>query len=430
MRRLGAFLLLLVLPAVAASQNPSEFKDRRDRVKEAMDQGVAVVFSGHFYADPAEMVQEREDSDFYYLTGAEALDAVMLLNPQRHPRGRGASEILFLMPESPAFERRMGPQLHPTPETASRLRFERVLPTTEFKKTLEGVLEASPVLYTILGPGAPNRPEFETLSLIKELRFEYPQLEVRDLGDIVGPMRHIKSPAELEIMRRAARITADAVAEAMRAARPGMYEYEIQAHLEFHMKRKGARGYKWVNTVGSGPNALVLHYYKNDRKTQDGDLVLMDVGIDYEHYMTDFTRTFPVSGKFTPRQRELYDLVVEAHRAALAATKPGVTLQDVHQAALAVFEREGLGEHFWHSVSHWEGLDHHDPGAFNAPLRPGMAFSLEPALYIPEEGIGIRIEDMVILTEKGPEVLSVGAPIEADEIEALMARGRGGGGPE
>ena len=217
----------------------------------------------------------------------------------------------------------------------------------------------------------------------------------------------------------------------MKAARPGMYEYELEAVIEFNFRLGGAERVGFPSIVGSGPNSVVLHYDKSRRAMEAGDLVVMDIGAEYSYYSADVTRTIPVSGRCTKRQREIYDLVLGAQEAGLKAVKPGNTLLDVDRAARSYLKEHGAAacgakncaEHFVHGVGHWLGMDVHDVGEYAVPLEPGMVLTVEPGIYLIDEEIGVRIEDDVLVTESGYELLSGASPRHPDQIEALMGGG-------
>ena len=256
---------------------------------------------------------------------------------------------------------------------------------------------------------------------LEALERDRPDLVVRDAARAFARVRAVKSDEEVARIRRACEITCAGLREAMRSCRPGMAEFELQAVLEYVCRRGGAPRQAFPSIVGSGPNSTVLHYHANRRRIEDGDLVLMDVGGEYMGYAADVTRTFPASGRYSAEQAAVYDVVLRAQAAAIAAVRPGATLRDVHQAARSVIEKAGHGPAFLHSTSHYVGLDVHDPGP-GGPLRPGMVLTVEPGIYLVEKGLGIRIEDTVLVTEKGAEVLSPGAPKERSAIEALMRK--------
>ena len=280
-----------------------------------------------------------------------------------------------------------------------------------------------------------------------------PPGEFTDLDHMLHELRLYKSAAEIRLMKRAAQVSAKAHRRAMQACRPGLYEYQLEAELQYEFAMGGARFPAYSSIVGGGANACVMHYVENDAKLRDGDLVLIDAGCELENYASDVTRTFPVGGRFSKEQRQLYDIVLDAQAAAFAEIKPGNHWNQPHDASVRVIT-EGLvklgllkgrvatlikkgayREFYMHRVGHWLGLDVHDVGDYRVDeewrlLEPGMVMTVEPGLYVAPDnrkvakkwrGIGIRIEDDVVVTDSGFEVLSDGVPKAADDIEALMA---------
>jgi Xaa-Pro aminopeptidase len=241
------------------------------------------------------------------------------------------------------------------------------------------------------------------------------------LTPALSALRRAKTPEELDAMRRAGRAGALAMIEAMRSTRPGLGEWELESLMTWFHVREGAAGPAYQAIAGSGPNSLVLHYSACNRRLQPGEVILIDYAPEVDHNVCDVTRTWPVDGKFTPRQAELYDAVLAAQKAGIAAVRPGVTLKDIEAACRAEIETRGLKGLVRHSACHYIGMEVHDVGDYAAPLVPGVCFTVEPGLYEQETGIGIRIEDVVIVTETGCEVVSAAAPRERDEIERLMA---------
>ncbi len=259
---------------------------------------------------------------------------------------------------------------------------------------------------------------------IEKLRQRYPQMELRDIAPAIDAMRAIKTAEEIEILRRNGALSAEAVRQAMLATRPGVFEYELEAAAMAVVLRGGAKGAAYAPIVGSGPNSCIFHYEKNFRRVEAGDVVLMDFGADLDHLAMDITRTWPATGRFTDEQREVYRIVLEVEKACIEAYRPGATPKDVRDHVARVMKAKGIDPRgqmggFGHGV----GLAVHDV-PLGGVLKEGMVFAIEPALYYPEKNFGVRIEDTVLITKTGCEVLTRGVPKEIDEIEALMA-GRG-----
>jgi len=261
------------------------------------------------------------------------------------------------------------------------------------------------------------------LAFLREVREHYPLLPLKSPGGALGRLRMIKSPSEIGLLRRAVEISCRAQLDAMEQARPGMPEYEIQAIIEKRFTASGARRPGYPSIVGSGPNSCVLHYDSSERTGEQGELLLMDVGAEYKRYTADVTRTIPLSGRFTPEQRKIYEIVLRAQAAAIAVIRPGVPFAEIHKTARKVIEEAGYGPQFIHGTSHFLGLDVHDVGDTSARLSAGMVLTVEPGIYIPEKRIGVRIEDDVLVTPGGAEVLSRCVPREADAVEMQMAEG-------
>jgi Xaa-Pro aminopeptidase len=275
--------------------------------------------------------------------------------------------------------------------------------------------------------GRKNRTHYnDQISLddhrIQKLKERYPSFEFKDVTPLIDALRYLKTPEEIAILKRNGRLSAEAVKQAMLSGRPGVFEYEIEAAAMNTILKGGARGAAYPPIVGSGPNTCVWHYEKNGRRTEAGDLVLMDFGADLDHLCMDITRTWPVNGKFTKEQREVYEVVLEVEKACLEAYKPGVTGADVAKYVDDYMKKKGLDSRgLKGGLGHFVGLCVHDVGPRGLPLQEGMVFAIEPALYYPEKNIGIRVEDTVLITKDGCEVLTKGVPKEIDEIENFIS---------
>ena len=392
----------------------------------------------------------RQDSDFHYLTGFGEPEAVAVLIPGREQ----AEYVLFVRERDPAREtwdgRRAGP------EGAVRdFGADDAFPIGDIDEILPGLLENRTAVYYTMGV----HQDFDqrVVGWVQSLRTQarngrHPPHEFVALDHVLHDMRLFKSRSELDVMREAARIAANAHVRAMRFARPGRNEFEVMAELVHEFRRHNADT-SYHPIVGSGPNTCVLHYRENDQVLKDGDLLLIDAGCEYECYASDVTRTFPVNGRFTPAQRAIYDVVLEANRAAIARVRPGNHWNEPHDAAVhtitsglaklgllkgrvATLVREGAYKKFFmHRTGHWLGMDVHDVGDYKVGdewrvLEPGMALTIEPGIYIPGNmrgvparfrNIGVRIEDDVVVTREGCEVLTQRVPKDPREIEAVMA---------
>jgi Xaa-Pro aminopeptidase len=433
-------LAALCAPSLFAQRtgySPEEFVRRRAALMEQVKDGAIILFGD---ASVPSGTHFRQDNDFFYFTGVEDLGAVLVMIPS--PR-EGAT--LFLPQRSAREIQYDGPGLLEDAAAKAKAGFADVKAVgdlDEFLARLTG--SGAGKLYLRLSPrdkldgarsetalwdGRRARSHYnDQLSVdqyrIEKLRQRYPQLNFLDIAPAIDALRAIKTPEEIVILRRNGALSAEAVKQAMLATRPGVFEYEIEAAAMGVVLKGGAKGAAYAPIVGSGPNSCVFHYEKNSRRAGEGEVVLMDFGADLDHLAMDITRTWPASGRFTDEQREVYRIVLEVEKACIEAYKPGATPKDVRDHVAAVMKAKGLDPRgqlggFGHGV----GLAVHDV-PLGGVLKEGMVFAIEPALYYPEKSFGIRIEDTVLITATGCEVLTAGVPKEIDEIEKLLA-GRG-----
>jgi Xaa-Pro aminopeptidase len=435
----------------AAGLDLDVFRARRERLLEQVGDGVVVLCAAPELLKSRDTdVRYRPDSDVWYLTGFGEPGAVAVLTPH-DPEAR---LTLFVRPRDPEREtwtgRRAGVE-------GARERFgaDAAYPIEELDERLPALLEPADAVWYSLGRDA--EMDRRIIERLKRFRLSRPRSgkgpwDVRDPAALLDRMRQVKEPLEIERIRAAARLAARGHLAAMRAARPGLGEWELEAVLDSTYRRAGGWGPSYPSIVGSGENATILHYTTNDRVLRQGDLVLVDSGAELGMYCADITRTFPVSGRFSETQRAVYDVVLAAEEAAIAAVRPGAPFTDVHEAALRVLvdglvklgalegetaeltESGGYKRYYMHQTSHWLGLDVHDAGPYRerdgspVTLRPGMVLTIEPGLYFPVEddvpealrGIGVRIEDDVLVTDDGHEILTRDVPVAADEVEALV----------
>jgi len=440
--RCGVFALLLVAalaPILRAweRQPLSVFAERRARLVAAVSAPVVLFgYTGHEEANPSYVFMQEEN--FYYLTGHNEEGAALLLMPESaEQKGwSGAREILYLPPRDLAEERWNGPRLGPDdPGIQEKTGFARVETFAKLRDALAALAKNYPEIYTELpGPHDEGYPHAANWSKwVKDLA---PQASLKDVSSAVGTLRAIKSPGELAQMQKAIEPSIDAHLAAMKMMRPGLYEYQVAARMVEIHAYAGCETEAYSPIVGTGFNSTVLHYNKLDRRIEDGDIVLLDVAGQYSGYASDITRTIPANGKFTPRQREIYEIVLGAQNAAMEALKPGMTLSGQGPASLQKIamdyidshgkDKEGrsLGRYYIHGLSHHVGLDVHDPSGPARPLEPGMVITIEPGIYIPEENLGVRIEDDVLITPTGYKQLTARLPRSVDEIEKIMAEGK------
>lgn len=425
------------------------YESRRKTFLERLDCGVAVFTSAPTTLRNNDVEHEyRQDSDFFYLTGLDEPNCVLVLSTV-HPEHRSA---LFVRPRDPEREQWDGPRVG-VDEAPQRLGVDVAYPIDKFAEKLPDYFQNAERLVASVGRSrAFDDKLFKALQKTRgrwKTGVGWPT-QIVDPLVILHEMRLRKDPTELQVMRRAAGITTEGHRRAMRECKPGMFEYELEAALSHTYRTRGAARHAFPPIVASGSNATVLHYTTNGRKIEDGDLVLIDSGCEYEGYAADVTRTFPANGRFTSEQRAIYEVVLAAQEAAIAECKPGANLDKVHEAATGVLvdgllalkllqgdRAELLKEHHYkrfcpHRTGHWLGMDVHDVGQYflrRVPrvIEPGMVFTVEPGLYIPPkgdqaprqfQGIGVRIEDNVLITETGCEVLTADAPKAIEEIEA------------
>jgi len=415
---LRALPLLLLAALAAAHPLAAEDRDaaarRREKLRRSLDGAWALVFAQPF----TDILHPRQEGHYLYLTGVREPGGVLLLGPR--------DEILLLPDLGPRGTQFFGHGFLPDQKTAKRLGLEtRALPRKAegLAGALSGLLPEKARLFVPAYPGGDGALVRErrrrTLEALEKRR---PDVAIEDLDPALGAMRAKKDGTELAHLRRAVAITESAFRAALPAIRPGKRESDVESALLRAVRGAGARP-SFPFVVGGGRNAAIPHYFENDAPLPAGGLVVVDAGAAHRRYAADVTRTFPVSGTFTDEQRKVYGAVLEAQRAGIAAVKPGASFRDVDRAARAVLRRHGLAKHFIHGTSHHVGLDAHDPGPTDA-LRPGMTLTVEPGVYILEEELGVRIEDVVLVTTDGCDVLSKGLPKAADAIEKLLADAR------
>lgn len=421
-------------PARAWEKEPlAVYAQRRAELLKQADDGVVVLF-GYGNADVAASTTTfRQNENFYYLTGWNEPGAMMLLAPQKST-GKGGEDILFVPPRDPRAERWNGPALAPDDPTAlARTAFARVESTAHFHSDLLKALKNFPKLYTELTPQPESGEDCFQKDMVDTLRRAAPLARLEDLRPILTRQRMIKSPSEITLIRKAVDASVAAHLAAMRAVKPGGWEYQIAALMQYEYMRRGCEWSSYPPIVGSGFYSTVLHYDRDSRQMAAGDVVVMDVAGSYSGYASDITRTLPVDGHFTPRQKEIYQIVLGAQQAALDAARPGVWATgnrkgSLYRIAYDYINSHGrdlhgrrLGQYFIHGLSHSVGLNVHDPADYSQPLEPGMVVTIEPGIYIPSEKIGVRIEDDILITANGAEVLTRKLPRGPDQIEKLMA---------
>lgn len=439
----------VLLAAVVAAQvlhagvhfTPDEYRSRRDALRARIDTvGLAVLASAETALRSGDASYPyRQSSDLLYLAGITRPGTfLVVLGSPIDLGGRNVRDLLFIPPYSEMRARITGEAM--TLQEATNVSgADTVLENGGLGAFLAKILAGKRVLYhsafqpPFVVDWLNNRILFIERDAEKMLKEKFPGLAVKPVSPLVASLRVVKSHNEVAAVEEAARVTCDGVAALLRAAHPGVFEYELQAVLESTFRREGAQWTGFPSIIGSGPNSTRVHYDANTRRTQKGDVVVVDVGAEVDGYTADVTRTFPVDGHFTAAQRKLYTIVLEAQKAAIAAVKPGVHIRAVDKAGRDVIDRAGFKKYLTHFLSHSVGLDVHDPGLTGMgagdSLRAGMVITIEPGIYIPAGAddvdlsywdTGIRIEDDVLVTPDGCRVLTTGVPKEAEEIESLV----------
>lgn len=423
----------------AVELQPKEvYRERRRRLVEKVGGGTVVLWGAGDDRGYGDVGAYRQSSNFFYLTGVELPNAVLVLR-----LGEGG-DLLFLPPRNPNVERWTGPKWGPGEEAAEIFGFDKVLSSSPSEIVLdarrrpvpglEGRLggwlsEPDAVLWTEYSPVGSAAALPPTHRYVAAMRDRLPSFAVKDLSGFIAELRVIKDEGEIALMRRAVAATVEGHRRAAGTIKPGLGEGVVDGAVYAAFRDNGAEGHAFPTIVGSGYNATTLHYDQNVGTCNDGELVVVDIGARFGYYCGDLTRTYPANGNFSDRQREIYDLVLEAHDRVADAMRPGISIFDLRKIVYELYEGssvldangEKLGQYFIHGLGHQLGLDAHDPGAADEDLLvPGMVVTNEPGIYIPGEALGVRIENDFLITQDGAENLSPDLPTAAEEIEALM----------
>lgn len=407
--------------------------NNRNKVfKRMLDNSVLILFAGHApYKRGDEKYEFSPDRNFYYVTGIDRENQIIMFLKTESAR----SATLYIERDNGYLAKWVGANMT---EDEARLesgieeisyldKFYGDLSDTVFKNNIKHI-------YIDLENREWDAAESESLKFANEFRKKYPAVDMIDAYPFFADLRMIKEPYELDLMRKAVKITTDGLEAMMKNARPGMYEYELEAYFDFVLTKNGVTDKAFKTIVASGERGTILHYSKNNCMAKDGDLVLVDCGAQYGWYCGDITRTFPVNGKYTPLQKQIYDIVLEGQRRVIETIRPGVkfsrlneTLKEFYFEELKnlglVSSPEEVSKYYFHGVSHYLGAETHDIGRYgDRTLVPGMVLTVEPGLYIEEYGIGIRTEDDALVTENGCELLSNGFMKTTEEIEEFMGK--------
>lgn len=406
-------------------------KNRKELAKVLDDNSILLLFAGTApYKSADEQYQFAPNRNFYYLTGIDREKIILLISKI----DGDISEKIFVERPDPVMARWIGARM--TAEEAKEISgVENIDYLDKFEETIGSILERNRIekLYLDLERQEIGAAITEPQYFAKMINERYPYIEIKNVYYDIAKLRVIKSDEELQLMKKAIEITKEGIENMIDNIKPEMMEYEIEAYFDFTLKKNGIYEKAFKTIAASGKNATILHYVENNCNAEDGDLILFDLGAQYKYYNADISRTFPVNGKFTERQKQVYNIVLKAEEAVEEAARPGLPYKELDEIAKKVLaegckelglieDDKELVKYYFHSVSHYLGLDAHDIGIYDTVLKPGMVITNEPGLYIEEEGIGIRIEDDLLITEDGCENLSKDILKTVEEIEDYMNR--------
>jgi Xaa-Pro aminopeptidase len=414
---------------------PEEFANRRQSLCESVGNEGQILLFGKTVAEPG--FRFRQDNDFFYFTGNEDLNAILFMD------AAVCDAVLFLPSQTEREASRDGWNMLNQEGSAEANGYAAIHPLWHLQEFLARARTGgSQTLYVRLSESTEVNQSRTDVALyqarrmanpfgaypsedawrIQTLRERFPYYELKDITPHIDPLRMIKSPREIEALKRNGWVSAEAHIRAIEVTRVGGWEYEIEAEATHVMIGNGAEGAGYPAIVGSGPNSNIWHYRDSGRQIEDGDIIVMDYGASMGHLTMDITRTWPASGEFTELQERAYRCTLEAEKAVIAAMWPGVTRQETRQIAAEIFDDCGFPDQYPGGAGHFVGMSVHDVGDYDLPLQPGMVIAVEPIIDIPEEELHIRIEDTVLITEDGPVILSAHVPKEVDEILALVGR--------
>jgi Xaa-Pro aminopeptidase len=420
------------MQAITDLGGPQEFDRRRHAVAAELKEGVLLLFARQTVP---EAEHYREDNDFYYLTGISDPGAVLFMDVKS---GRA---LLLEPPQSPRRKQVYGPNVLSLPkEEQTKLGFPAVLPVSDLDLVLAGYLSGGTTLWVRLGfpdkadgarseVGGDHAGEYASpyhgglaldRSVIEQLRARYPQAVMRDVAPTLDAMRNIKTPQEIEVLRRNGKLSAEAMRDAIAHARPDMYEYQIEARARFGYMNAGAQGVAYPAIVSSGNSLNTWHYFSDRKQIPANGLVVFDYGADLDHETMDITRTFNISGKFTPEQAKWYAIDLEAQKAVIAMLTTAHTYEEAAEAGLKIYKREGIEKQWFGFPGHFVGLATHDVMRAEGPIKAGQVVTVEPIIEFADKSIHFRVEDTVLITKGAPEILSSAVPKEMQEVEALV----------
>ena len=433
---ISSLLIATSVSAQLAEFPPEEFIERRAGLCEAVGEGYVLLF-GETMRWPS--VRLRQENDFFYYTGVEDLNAALLIDVSNDCAAR-----LFLPSQSEREIRMDGANLVNDPARAEEAGFAAVDEISRLAEVLvrnrgDGTApfwvrfgetdlvdwnryEMAMLRARQVATGFSSQPSLSSYRL-DMLRTRFPNFDLRDVTRFIDLQRMIKTPREIEVLRRNALASSTGIRRAIEITAPGVWEYELDAIASYEVRRHGGEGDGYPGIVASGPNLKTWHYERNDRQLDEDDLVVMDYGGSFGYLVVDITRTWPVSGTFTDRQKEIYQCVLEAQQAVIAAMKPGATRQESEQICRDVYTKHGFGDHEPYGCNgHFVGMSVHDVGDYEIPYAAGMVIAIEPIIALDDEEIHVRIEDTVLVTEDGAEVLSSSLPKAMDEVVRLVGK--------
>lgn len=404
-------------------------KNRENLASLIEDNSIVVMIAGEAkYKSADERYPFTPNKNFYYLTGIDEEKDVLVI---KKINGE-VSETLFISEPDEVMAKWVG-ATYSKDEASELSGVENIAYLGSFLNTLNADLTSGDIenVYLDLERRAFYEDERNGGLLSAKIKDRYPQIVIKDAFNLVSELRLVKNEEEINKMREAAKITIAGVESLMKNAKAGMMEYELEAYFDFHLKKSGVKDFAFKTIAAAGANAATLHYVDNNSEIKDGELILFDLGAEFEYYKADISRTFPVNGKFTDRQKEIYNAVLDVNEKVIAMIKPGVTMKSINEAANDMLaekclelglttKKEDYKKYYFHSIGHSLGLDTHDVGKRWGELKEGMVWTVEPGLYIPEEGIGIRIEDDVLVTKDGNEVLTKDMIKSVEDIERFM----------
>lgn len=434
-------IVFACLPALGRERQPnSDYHARREKLAARLDGGVALLFAPPELAGPNNVYGYFPDANFYYLTGWSEPGAAVLVAPAAEAKNdnpaRPYTEILFLPQRNYSQERWTGPKLGPDSLNAAQVAgFDRVDSLDNMRAEFVKLFPAGVKIYTDVPTADDTSNSTQPLAWLNNANAFAVRTSFADIRPLLASLRTVKDDGEVELIRKATNASIAAQFAAIRTIKPGITEQEVSALLQYEWGKRGCQRPAYAPIVGSGFNSTVLHYSEDSGTIQKGDVVVMDAAGEYSLYASDITRTVPATGKFTARQREIYDIVLGAQKAAIAAFQSGKSHllknqeDSLYDAAYNYINTHGkdlhgepLGKYFIHGLGHYVGLNVHDTGDYKVPLSPGMVFTIEPGIYIPEEKLGVRIEDMFYVDKDGKLIrLTEALPQEPDEIEKLMS---------